>query len=73
MLFRYRARNYPQTLNAEEQVRWKTLCHQRLTGQLPGASITFEAFDARLQELRESPDSRIDIIDDLVAYASVLR
>ena len=73
MLFRYRARNYPQTLNGEEQVRWKTLCHQRLTGQLPGASITFDAFDARLKELRESQDSRTDIIDELAAYASKLR
>ena len=73
MLFRYRARNYPDTLNADEQSRWQTLCQQRLTGQLPGASITFEAYEARLQELRESADNRSDIIDALAAYALALR
>jgi exodeoxyribonuclease-1 len=73
MLFRYRARNYPDTLNTEEQSRWQGLCHQRLTGQVPGASITFEAYEARLQELRESADNRSDIIDALAAYALALR
>ena len=73
MLFRYRARNYPYTLTADEQSRWQSLCHQRLTGQVPGASITFEAYDARLQALRDSPDSRSDIIDALAAYAVALR
>ena len=72
MLFRYRARNYPDTLNTDEQSRWQGLCHQRLTGQVPGASITFEAYEARLQELRESADNRSDIIDALAAYALAL-
>jgi exodeoxyribonuclease-1 len=73
MLFRYRARNFPNTLNADEQYRWKTLCQQRLTGQVPGASITFEAYEARLKVLRDSQDCRIDIIDALTAYAIALR
>jgi len=73
MLFRYRARNYPHTLTDYEQSRWQNLCHQRLTGQVPGASITFEAYDARLQALRDSSDSRSDIIDALAAYAVALR
>ena len=72
MLFRYRARNYPETLNADELLRWQTLCQQRLTGQVPGASITFEAYEARLQELRESADNRSDIIDALAVYALAL-
>ena len=73
MLFRYRARNYPHTLNADEQLRWQTLCQQRLTGQVPGASIAFEAYEARLQALRDSHDSRTDIIEALEAYGLALR
>ena len=72
MLFRYRARNYPHTLTADEQLRWQTLCQQRLTGQVPGASITFEAYEARLQELRDSAGSRVDMIEALTAYAIAL-
>lgn len=30
MLFRYRARNYPETLDDSEQYRWREFCQQRL-------------------------------------------
>ena len=30
MLFRYRARNYPETLTSDEAVRWKEFCQSRL-------------------------------------------
>jgi len=73
MLFRYRARNFPDTLNTDEQSRWQSLCHKRLTGQVPGASITFDAYEARWQELRDSADDRSDIIEALTAYAIGLR
>ena len=48
MLFRYRARNYPETLNADEQLRWNEFCMNRLTGRQAGASITLDAYFARL-------------------------
>ncbi|MBL4819378.1 MAG: exodeoxyribonuclease I [Gammaproteobacteria bacterium] len=31
LLFRYRARNYPETLDLDEQQRWQSYRHQRLT------------------------------------------
>lgn len=30
MLFRYRARNYPETLDHSEQMRWREYCKERL-------------------------------------------
>jgi len=69
MLFRYRARNYPETLNADERLRWKEFCKNRLTGQLAGASITLDAYFARLQELKNNENSNADIINALDAYA----
>ena len=69
MLFRYRGRNYPETLNTDEQLRWNEFCQNRLTGRQAGAGITFDAYFARLQELRSNNNSNADIINALDAYA----
>jgi exodeoxyribonuclease-1 len=69
MLFRYRARNYPDTLNSQEKLRWHEFCQNRLTGQQAGVSITFEAYRERLQELRNNSECNVDIINLLDAYA----
>ena len=69
MLFRYRARNYPETLNADEQLRWNQFCKNRLTGRQAGASITLDAYFARLKELRSSVNTNAEIINALDAYA----
>jgi len=44
LLFRYRARNFPDTLNFEEQERWRIFCQQRLTAPEWGAPNTVETF-----------------------------
>jgi len=69
MLFRYRARNYPETLSADEQLRWNEFCRNRLTGRQAGAGITLDAYFARLQELRSNKNINTDIINALDAYA----
>jgi len=69
MLFRYRARNYPDTLNTEEKQRWQTFCVKRLTGQQVGAGITFDAYFARLSELKADENANQDIIPALETYA----
>ncbi len=48
LLFRYRARNFPQTLSAAEQQRWQTHCRQRLLGKLPGAGVSLAEFEQSL-------------------------
>jgi exodeoxyribonuclease-1 len=65
MLFRYRARNYPDQLSNAEQIRWKSFCRARLTGT--------EASDrqARMQKgLAELPQD--GILLDLQKYFSDL-
>lgn len=69
MLFRYRARSYPETLTDKERQRWDRFCKDRLTGKIPGAGMTFDAYFARLSELKktESPDT--DMLNALTDYA----
>jgi exodeoxyribonuclease-1 len=69
MLFRYRARNYPQTLNADEQLRWKAFCAGRLTGREVGAGILLDDYCKRLEELQRDSNVKTEIINALEAYA----
>lgn len=69
MLFRYRARNYPDTLNAEEKQQWQTFCINRLTGQQAGAGITFDAYSARLTELKADTTVNQSTVQALESYA----
>lgn len=51
MLFRYRARNYPASLSAEQQGLWEEYRFHRLTEPAGGASICMEEFQATIEEL----------------------
>ncbi|HSC69005.1 MAG TPA: exodeoxyribonuclease I [Cellvibrio sp.] len=51
MLFRYRARNFPFSLNAEERARWQQFCQWRLTDTQAQSSLTLPEFYARLAQL----------------------
>lgn len=68
MLFRYRARNYPETLNNEEQGRWRQFCLDRLTGIQPGAGITLAQYFARLRELKKEAGEGLALLPLLEAY-----
>ncbi len=75
LLFRYRARNYPHTLTAEEQGRWRHFCHQRLTDPKAEGSITWDDFQQRLTALRIDPvrtPAEIQLLDELGGYAEEL-
>jgi exodeoxyribonuclease-1 len=69
MLFRYRARNYPESLNSEESERWRQLCIDRLSGRKPGAGITFDRYFARLDELQNDESTDKAMIRALESYA----
>jgi exodeoxyribonuclease-1 len=69
MLFRYRARNYPETLSPDETLRWNEFCVNRLTGRQPGAGILLDDYFGRLQELRGGENINQDIVSALNAYA----
>ncbi len=78
MLFRYRGRHYPGTLDAEEQRHWQNYCHERLSGLLyPDNSrlLTFESFWREFelaQQMVESSVERKTILEQLSAYAERL-
>jgi len=69
MLFRYRARNYPQTLNADEQLKWNGFCVDRLTGRQAGSGILLADYFKRLEELRNAGNVNTEIIHSLETYA----
>ncbi|KPY56603.1 Exodeoxyribonuclease I [Pseudomonas syringae pv. spinaceae] len=58
LLFRYRARNFPETLSADEQHRWQDFCRQRLSSPEWGAPTTLQDFTSALNEcsLSASPE-----------------
>ncbi len=51
MLFRYRARNFPQSLSPQELARWEEYRFARLTDPDAGASICMEEFQASIEQL----------------------
>lgn len=69
MLFRYRARNYPETLNTDDLRRWNEFCVNRLTGRQTGAGIVLGNYFSRLEELCHSENINSQIINVLEIYA----
>lgn len=69
MLFRYRARNFSETLNSEEQSRWSEFCRNRLIfGKNAGASLGFSEFWGLLKEKSALQNSDKSILDALADY-----
>lgn len=71
MVFRYRARNYPETLDGGEIIRWEAYRRTRLTQSGGGGSIVLEEYWEKLNALRadsESIQAHKAILDELAAY-----
>ncbi len=71
MLFRYRARNYPETLSPQEKTRWESYRTLRLTSPQGGGSITITDYLIKIKELRAKPDTtdgHRKILDELENY-----
>ena len=72
LLFRYRARNFPDTLTEDEQQRWHEHRVQRLH-EGSGGARTLQAFFDRIDELGEDADERgQDILGALVDHATAI-
>ncbi|HQT26100.1 MAG TPA: exodeoxyribonuclease I, partial [Burkholderiales bacterium] len=63
MLFRYRARNYPETLSSSEQARWKAFRESRLD---------LDAYMEKLSVLRSEGKDPV-ILDELESWARSLK
>ncbi len=75
LLFRYRARNWPQTLDADERARWEEYRCWRLTDPAGGASIVADAYSTRLAELEKAHGDDVAtraLLDDLRAWRAEL-
>ncbi|WP_455230345.1 exodeoxyribonuclease I [Geopseudomonas aromaticivorans] len=74
LLFRYRARNFAQTLTPAEQQRWQEFCRLRLSDSRAGAPNTLAEFDRALAELLPGCDSRQQaLLGQWQAHAQRLR
>jgi exodeoxyribonuclease I len=74
LLFRYRARNWPHTLSAEERERWEIFRQQRLTSPTPLTALTLSDYFAQVSALRNDP-ARSDkgaLLDQLQAWGEQL-
>jgi exodeoxyribonuclease-1 len=72
IFFRYRARNFPDTLSDEEQARWHELRSARLhEGQGGGLTLAafFERIDQLMEERGEDDERAQDILGALYDYA----
>jgi exodeoxyribonuclease I len=75
LLFRYRARNFPQTLSADEHEEWKQFCYRRLTDPAAGAGIVLEDYQRRLEELFVQyfgNAAKVMVLEQLLYYAASL-
>ena len=57
LVFRYKARNFPNILNDDEQERWYEHCSARLQ-EGEGGARSLEAFYAQLNELSKTADAK---------------
>jgi len=74
MLFRYRARNYPETLNADEQAQWLEHCRARLIEGESG-HMNFNGFYAEIEQLRadmELDEHKMTLLNEVAAFGREL-
>lgn len=75
LYFRYRARNWPETLNADELRRWSDFCRARLQEGAFGANLTLEEFFLRIDALLNDanlPIEKQQLLKQLVLWVQEL-
>lgn len=70
LFFRYRARNWPQSLREEEHDDWKVFCRQRIEQGCGGRSLPLKMYLDHLVKLKEGEldGSRRNILEQLERY-----
>lgn len=68
LLFRYRARNFPETLSAAETAQWDEFCRTRLTTRTEATALTAEDYFREIARLRAAADGAqstlLDALED---------
>ncbi len=70
LLFRYRARHFPQTLSVTEQQEWQEWYYRRLTDPDAGAAMVLDDYFSELDALGE--DAPEDWLNDMYHYGDEL-
>ncbi|WP_435606059.1 exodeoxyribonuclease I [Pseudomonas knackmussii] len=74
LLFRYRARNFPETLSGLEQEQWREFCRCRLSLEEYGAPNTLGSFEVALAgQLENTGVQGQALLQEWQAYAANLR
>lgn len=75
MLFRYRARNWPKTLNEEEKSRWEVFRRTRILEPDGGGSITLAEYRERIEALKnnpETPGDKLPLLEELAEWGDLI-
>ncbi|NOQ76450.1 MAG: exodeoxyribonuclease I, partial [Methylococcaceae bacterium] len=74
MLFRYRARNWPESLSSEEQEQWQQYRQQRLTSDNPKI-LSFDRFFAEIETSRSEQlnEKQLQVLDEIESYGKQLQ
>ena len=74
LLFRYRARNFPDSLSQAERQRWRQFCRQRLSDPQYAAPNTSEQFErAMAQAMAQAGDAQYRLLAEWQRYAQDLQ
>ncbi|MBB1520133.1 exodeoxyribonuclease I [Aquipseudomonas guryensis] len=74
LLFRYRARNFPESLDSNEVARWESFCEERLSNSAAGAPNTLAQFaEALAQELPRANAAEQQVLQQWQDYVQMLR
>lgn len=74
LLFRYRARNFAETLTLEEQQRWHGFCQARLSNAESGAPNTLQSFtEALVKSSLSATPAQLKVLSQWQDYAEQLR
>ncbi len=74
LLFRYRGRNWPESLDADEQEQWVEFCYQRIVEPNSAVSFHIESYFAEIERLKqtETSDKNQQILSELQAWGDIL-
>lgn len=75
LLFRYRARNWPESLSQEEQEQWFLYRQHRLGNQASGKVLNVERFETALAESRQQDlnEEQKAVLEQVEQYAQRLK
>lgn len=74
LLFRYRARNFPQSLSETEQQQWRLFCQKRLTLPEWGAPNTLAQFEQAMREVQaQASPEQVGLLQQWSTHAGQLR